>query len=93
MYDDKVYCKENGISVTIPPHLEDDEFLAARENAFLNACRVWNAVDQSGRRRIMMPERPLKVQMVPVPQSKAMNHAESDRESEASSCPHDEDSE
>ena len=63
------------------------------EKAFLNACRVWNAVDQTGRKRIMMPERPLQVQMVSVPLSKAISNAEGDRESEASSCPDDEDSE
>ena len=61
------------------------------KKAFLNACRVWNDVDKSGRKRIMMPGRPLQVQMVSVPLSKA--NAKGDRESEASSCPDDEDSE
>ena len=31
---DNVYCKNSGISVNIPVHLQDDEFRFAREKAF-----------------------------------------------------------
>ena len=52
---------------------------------------MWNDVDKSGRKRILMPGRPLQIQMVPVPIGKAK--AMSDGESEESSCPDDEDRE
>ena len=80
--DDIKDCKTNKIHLAIATHLCDDQFLVNREQAFLDAARVWNAIDKSGRKRITIPERPLKVQMVPVPYSEAMSHTESDRESE-----------
>ena len=80
--DDKAYCKANHIDLAIRTRLEDAEFLVAREKTFLDAILVWNAIDQSGRKRMTLPERPLKVQMVPVPYSEAMSHTDSDRESE-----------
>ena len=82
--EDKIYCKANRINLAIQTHLCDAEFLVAREKAFLDAARVWNAIDKSGRKRITVPERPLQVQMVPVPYSEAMSHTDSDRESEHS---------
>ena len=88
---EKEYCKQNGISINIPVHLQDEGFILAREKPFLNACRVWNCVDKSGRKRIVMPGRPLQVQMVSVPIGKAK--AMSGGESEESSCPDDEDRE
>ena len=83
---DRAYCKENHINLAIQTHLCDDNFLFSRESAFLDAARVWNAIDKSGRKRITMPVRPLKVHMVPVPYSEAMSHTESDRESEHGDC-------
>ena len=82
--EDKKHCKQNKINLAIQTHLCDDEFLVAREKAFQDAARVWNAIDKSGRKRITMPERPLNVQMVPVPYSSAMSHTGSDRGSEDS---------
>ena len=78
--EDKKYCDKNEISLAVPMHLCNDEFLHARETAFLNAMVVWNAVDTSGRKRIAGWERPLNVQMVPVPYSSAMSHTGSDHE-------------
>ena len=83
---DLQYCNENGISLTIPPYIQKDEFKEAREKTFHDACLVWNAVDKSGRRRIKLSDRPLNVQMVPVNRNMAMSHTESDCESEASRC-------
>jgi len=83
--DDLKYCKANGITLAIANNLESKEFMVAREESFLNALRVWNAIDRSGRKRIAIPERRLNVQMVPVQTSEAMSHTDntdSDRESE-----------
>ena len=66
--------------MAVQTHLCDDEFLRAREKAFQDAMLVWNAIDKSGRKRITAWERPLNVQMVPVPYSSAMSHTGSDRE-------------
>ena len=90
MGDDKVYCNENGLSLTIPLPLSNQTYEYARDKAFHNACMTWNAVDKSGRKRIRTPELPLKKQMVPVLQSKAMSHNESEPHSEAASCDEDE---
>ena len=93
--DDTSYCKVNGISLSVPNDSDDAHFNVAREEAFRNACSVWNAIDDSGRRRIRMPNRPLKVQMRPVPVSKtkAMSHSGSDAESDLDSPSQDEDQE
>ena len=88
------YCKNNEISISVPTHLCDVEFLRARDTAFQNAMVVWNAVDKSGRKRIVGWERPLNVQMVPVPYTLAMSHTASDQEeggSNAESEPSDND--
>ena len=74
------YCNMNEISISVPTHLCDVEFLRARDTAFQNAMVVWNAVDKSGRKRIVGWERPLNVQMVPVPYTLAMSHTASDQE-------------
>ena len=79
---DTKYCEKNNMTFSIPSYVRDDEFLDAREKAFIDACTVWNAVDTSGRRRIKLPERRLNVKMVPVLESKAMSHTESDGEFE-----------
>ena len=81
--DDLKYCKTNEINLAIANNLCNEKFLVAREQSFLNALRVWNAIDQSGRKRIAIPERRLNVQMVvPVPKCEAMSHTDSDGESE-----------
>ena len=77
------------MSLTIPQHVENGDYDRAKENAFRDACLVWNAVDQSGKRRIQVPEQHVKVQMVPVIKSKAMSHTESDSDSDASTHPRD----
>jgi hypothetical protein len=74
------YCNKNEISISVPTHLCDVEFLRARDTTFQNAMVVWNAVDKSGRKRIVGWERPLNVQMVPVPYTLAMSHTASDQE-------------
>ena len=72
----------------IPDNLKDGDFKTARENAFRDACRVWNAIDKSGRRRIQLPEpKTLNVSMVPMTLA---NH-ESDPDSEAELERHDDD--
>ena len=79
--DDLKYCKTNNINLAISRTLRHEEFQVAREHSFLNALRVWNAVDTSKRKRIAIPERRMNVQMVLVPQCEAMSHSDSDRES------------
>ena len=80
---DVAFCKKNQIYLTVDKSLISDEFMAAREEAFINAMHVWNAVDKSGRLRIKIPERRLHLQMqVPFPKCEAMSHTESEAESE-----------
>ena len=80
---DLTYCKKNEIYLEIDKSLCSDKFMAAREQAFLNAMHVWNAIDKSGRKRIQIPERRLNLQMrVPDPKCEAMSHTESEAESE-----------
>ena len=86
MGDDNVYCNENGLSLTIPRPLGNQTYEYARDKAFHDACMTWNAVDKSGRKRIRIPELPLKKQMVPVLQSNAMSHNGSEPDSEAIPC-------
>ena len=78
---DEAYCKEHNLNLGIPKHLCNDEFLHAREQAFLDALQVWNAIDKSGRKRISIPDRRLDVQMVPVPYSE-VSHTDSEQEAE-----------
>ena len=85
--DDLTYCKEKNITLEIANNLNSEPFMAAREEAFLNAVEVWNAIDKSGRQRIVTPERRLNLQMIPVPKcdeviDEAMSHTESEHESE-----------
>ena len=60
--------------------MKDDDFKAARERTFHDACVVWNAVDTSSKTRIRVPEPPLGPQMAPVLQNTAMSHTDSDAE-------------
>ena len=80
---DQAYCKEHRVNLRVAPELEGEDFLNAREEAFLDALKVWNAIDGSGRKRIVVPTRRLNVPMVTVPYSEAMSHTESEREDEA----------
>ena len=82
----EAYCKEHHISLKIARDLCGEAFLNARDDAFTAAVKVWNAVDASGRKRIVMPERRLNVQMVTVPYTEAMSHTDSERESEQGDC-------
>ena len=59
--DDKIYCNENGLSLTIQSPLCNQTYDYAWHKAFHDACKTWNAVDKSGRKRIRMPELPLGV--------------------------------
>ena len=79
--EDLAYCKEHHLNLGIAKHLCNEEFLHAREQAFLDALQVWNAIDGSGRKRIAIPDRRLDVQMVPVPYSE-VSHTDSEREAE-----------
>ena len=81
---DQAYCKEHHLNLGIAKHLCNEEFLHAREQAFMNALLVWNAIDASGRKRIVIPARRLNVPMVTVPYSEAMSHTDSEREAEQS---------
>ena len=86
----KDYLHKHGISLDIPQHLPRDEFKAAREEIFRVACQVWNDVDQSGRRRIQVPPRPLNVEVMPVLKDSAMSQTESDHDSDELSQQYDE---
>ena len=83
---DQAYCKEHHVNLRVSPELEGDEFLNAREQAFVDALKVWNAIDGSGRKRLVIPARRLNVQMVTVPYTEAMSHTDSEREAEQSEC-------
>ena len=80
----QAYCKEHRVNLGVSPELEGEDFLNAREQAFLDALKVWNAIDESGRKRIVIPARRLNVPMVTVPYSEAMSHTDSDRDDEQS---------
>jgi hypothetical protein len=80
----EAYCKEHHINLKVAPDLCGEAFLNARDDVFMDAVKVWNAVDASGRKRIVMPERRLNVQMVTVPYTEAMSHTDSEREAEQS---------
>ena len=54
------------------------DFKEAREQAFNDACVVWNTVDQSKKQRIKLAEQKIHVQMFPVIHSEAMSHMEID---------------
>ena len=77
---DKEYCKKISIKLSIPREKVGEEFLAAREQSFVDAVRVWNEVDKSTRKRIVLPKRRVDVQMVPVTTSTAISYTDSDRE-------------
>ena len=49
---DQEYCRENGLGMNVDKTLGGHEFQVARQKAFEVACRVWNEVDGSKRRRI-----------------------------------------
>ena len=49
---EKTYCRENNITLCVSEGLDVVDFALQRQTAFRDACRVWNAVDRSGRRRI-----------------------------------------
>ena len=80
---DRVFCSNHGISLTVPPCLKNGNFTDAREQAFRNACLVWNAVDVSGKKRIAVPAQDEKIQMVPVVKETAMSHTELTSDSES----------
>ena len=58
-----------------------DEFDEAFKNTFVAACRVWNAVDGSNKKRITFPHHNLDVAMAPVLETDAINDDESDGDS------------
>ena len=90
MGGDTEYCNEHGIRLHIEQSLQESEFKVGRGKAFHDACQVWNAIDKSGKKRITMPERLLKVDMAHVLTSKAMSHTDSEHETEVPSGSYDE---
>ena len=56
---DADYCKKNEISLAVPGKYEGEPPEIAFQDAFYDACDVWNAIDTSGKPRINMPERQL----------------------------------
>ena len=64
--DDKRYSEENGLNLSVSLSYGNDKYKEMRMNAFHDACMVWNAVDQSGKKRVQRYPRPLNVQMLPV---------------------------
>ena len=76
----KQYCKANSERLDIDGDTSGEAFHLQRRLAFEAACRVWNAVDQSGKRRINM-EVDSGMQICAV---EAMSHEKSDAESTGS---------
>ena len=50
--DAKIFCQENNITLSVSENLTVAGFAEARQKTFGDACRVWNAVDRSGRQRL-----------------------------------------
>ena len=72
------YMNTRGISLDVAQYLTAEEFSLARDHTFVEACRVWNAVDDSKRMRIAAPQRKLNVEIVPVSEDDAISPNESD---------------
>ena len=50
--EDKRFCRMHGLRLDVDKTLGGHEFQLAREKAFEVACRLWNEVDQSNRRKM-----------------------------------------
>ena len=75
--DDKRYCQQHNIDLSVSQKVDHKTYGELRIKAFHEACKVWNAVDQSGKKRIEIVPQNLNVEMVPV--------LHNDHESEAAS--------
>ena len=49
--EDTVYCKQNDISLEVQSYLQGNASAEAREKAFHDAIKMWNALDKSKKRR------------------------------------------
>ena len=51
----KDYLENNKVTLTVPSGLQKDAFRNARHEAFLNAAKAWNDLDESRMKRILIP--------------------------------------
>ena len=73
---DSQFCREHALILKVNSQLSGEESLQERRKTFDAACRVWNAVDKSGRRRI-----PQRVESgIEIVSVKAISHDESQSE-------------
>ena len=80
--EEKRYCEKNCYDLSVPRSMGgSEEYKAARDVAFHNACVVWNEVDRSDKPRIKLITRPLRAPMKLRPKRKAMSHTESESDS------------
>ena len=80
--EQKRYCAEKGYDLFVPRSIGgSQEFKAAKDVAFHNACLVWNALDKSQKPRIKLIERPLQAPMQYLHKRKAMSHTDSEPDS------------
>ena len=83
--DDKRYCQQHNIDLSVSQKVDHKTYGELRIKAFHEACKVWNAVDQSGKKRIEIVPQNLNVEMVPVLHSEPIRQTDSDHEFEAAS--------
>ena len=82
---DKKYCKEHKIDLSVSQKVDHKMYGELRIKAFHEACKVWNAVDQSGKKPIEIVPQNLNVETVPVLHSEPIRQTDSDHEFEAAS--------
>ena len=75
------YMKGNNISLQGDRFLLKTAFDEAYKTTFYDACRVWNAVDKSTKKRIRFPHRGLDVAIAPVPEKDTGSNSDSDDDS------------
>ena len=63
--------------------------MIARQKAFVNACRAWNAIDDSNRKKIRLSPHELDVNFVPKLDDTDLFHAGSGRGSDEESGDYD----
>ena len=57
------YCRENSLKLSIPQNVSGLGFFEARDAALLDACRVYNAFNKDIKKRIILPEIVIRVEM------------------------------
>ena len=80
------YCKEHNIDLSVSQKVDNDKYNKLRIKAFHAACKVWNAVDLSGKKRIEIVPQNLNAQMAPVLHSEPSRETDSEHDSETASC-------